>query len=320
MTFMRKILDALDTNNWNGKNKSVDFQKDTKKYWERNKKEILESFQWKIESANSLIIMAKNASTKEEFYNCINEIKALFSEFQEKEDRKSPYDKYNKNIQKQRESNLHISYADIESYDQKPFDLKQEFISDNTFTAIELSGNNLEIAYEFLKEINSLLSPRKYLYEDAEFPTEISTEYEYGKKLPVSHLRLLPYTAAMRKSKYPLCLWLSKSGDYGTEYLYTFYFDKNGILGQCELSLHGADGIGISYETKLRRNGNGLYVLRISKTLYSPPYGTTTIYHHRDDNENSEKYSASKMQKVDLEQYARECNAYVVREERKKSD
>lgn len=120
----------------------------------------------------------------------------------------------------------------------------------------------------------------------------------------------------MRKSKCPLCLWLSNVGDYGTEYIYAIYFDRNGNIGQCELSLHGSDGIGISYETKIRRNEDGIYILRISKTLYSPPYGTTTIYHCKDDERNP-KPKPKRMSDYEIERYAKECNAYAIREERK---
>ena len=253
--------------------------------------------------------------------NCINEIKLLFSDFSESEKgnitedkNDSTYEKYYESLKKQKESNLNIEYKEVRAYDMKPFDLKEKFISDGNFTAIELSEDNLSTAYKCLEEINHMLLLHKYLYENAEFPEKINTEYILNQKLPISHLRLMPYTATMRKSKYPLCLWLSNFGEYGVEYIYAIYFDKDGNIGQCELSLHGSEGIGISYETKVRRNENGLYILRISKTLYSPPYGTTTIYHHRDevrpkiDNE------------YDLERYARECNAYVVREERKEQN
>lgn len=185
----------------------------------------------------------------------------------------------------------------------------------------------MEISYKYLKEINDLLYPYKYLYKNADFPDKISTEYAINGKLPLSHLRLMPYTATMRRSKYPLGLWLSSGGYYGTEYTYVIYFSKEGEIGQCELSLHGSDGIGISYETKIRRGEKGLYILRISETLYSPPYGTTTLYHYKDDVQRSKQTTirnhpkTNNMNKYDIERYARECNAYIVREERKeKSD
>ena len=266
MSFMNKILGAL-------KNESV----------EEKEKQILDLFQSKINNANNLIQIARKATTKEEVHRCINEIERLFAEFRESE---TAYGKRYENAQVQKGNNLRITYDDVKIYDKTPFDLKKHFISDDQFTGIELSGNNLEVAYGFLKEVNNLLFSYKQLYEDTIFPNKINTEYMYNRELPVSHLRLIPYTATMRKSKYHLCLWLSNSGEYGTEYIYALYFDKEGKLGQGELSLHGIDGIGISYETKVRRNENGLYILRISKTLYSPPYGTTTIYHCKEDAKN----------------------------------
>lgn len=314
MTFMRKIIDILNMDNW-------DTEDNVQKTLETNEKEKILSFlQSKIESANRLIDIARNTNNKDEFDKYVNEIKLLFSEFQteNKTQAKNSYDKYYDNINKQKENNLHITYEDVKIYDKKPFDLGRKFISDEHFTAIELSDNNLKIAYNYLEEINKLLLPYKYLYKDAEFPNKISVEYILNRKLPVSHLRLIPYTATKRKSKYPLGLWLSNSGDYGTEYIYVIYFDKNGKIGQCELSLHGADGIGISYETKIRRNESGLYILRISKTLYSPPYGTTTIYHHKNSVSTSNKPNINN--EYDLERYARECNSYIIREERKEKE
>lgn len=326
MTFMRKILDALNMENWDTNNIEEKLPESNK----TEREQILSFLQSKIEAANKLIEEAKNISDKTEFDKCVNEIMTLFSELsnskpkEEHPKENNPYDKYYENIRKQRESNLNISYDDIKAYDMKPFDLKGTFISDGAFTAIELSGKNLDIAYGCLKEINRLLYPHEKLYEDTDFPEKISTEYELSGKLPISHLRLIPYTATMRKSKYPLCLWLSNVGYYGTEYIYAIYYDRDGNIGQCELSLHGFDGVGISYETKVRRNDYGLYILRISKTLYSPPYGTTTIYHCR-DNENTEKSTiesntrpkSKRMSKNEIEQYAKECNAYAIREDRK---
>lgn len=334
MSFMQKILDALNVDNWKAESSKSNSIVETEYEFTIEKEQTINSLQAKIDTASELISAARNIDDKEEFYKRINEIKLLFSEFQkpvikEKAQTDNAYDKYYENIQKQRENNLRIKYEDMKEYDMKPFNLNTRFVSDEHFTAIELMGNNLEIAYNCLKEINSLLSPHKHLYEDVDFPKEINTEYILSHKLPISHLRLMPYTATMRKSKYPLCLWLSDSKDYGTEYIYAIYFNKDGHIGQCELSLHGSDGIGISYETKIRRDEKGLYILRISKTLYSPPYGTTTIYHHKDnDSENDASFkqtpSVSKpkpksnnMNKYDIERYARECNAYVVREDRK---
>lgn len=288
MTFMRKFLDILNMENWDTENVKEELPKSN----ELEREQILSFLQSKISDANKLIEEAKSISDKTEFEKCVKKIMTLFSEFSNLEPKEehpkenSPYDKYYENIRKQRESNLNISYDDIKFYDMNPFDLKGRFISDGTFVAIELSGKNLDIAYGCLKKINLLLYPHEKLYEDVNFPERINTEYELNQKLPISHLRLIPYTATMRKSKYPLCLWLSNVGDYGTEYIYAIYFDRNGNIGQCELSLHGSDGIGISYETKIRRNEDGIYILRISKTLYSPPYGTTTIYHCKDDESN----------------------------------
>lgn len=247
-------------------------------------KKILDSFQSKINNANNLIQIARKATTKEEVHRCINEIERLFAEFRESE---TAYGKRYENTITQKKNNLNVTYDDLKEYENKPFDLRKNFISDENFMAIELSGGNLEKSYGFLRQINDLLIPYKHLYEDTVFPNKINIEYTLNRKLPESHLRLIPYTATMRKSKYPLCLWLSNSGDYGTEYIYALYFDKEGNLGQGELSLHGIDGIGISYETKIRRNQDGFYILRISKTLYSPPYGTTTIYHCKDDTKKS---------------------------------
>ena len=296
MKFMQKILNTLNMENWNKENK-----------WTVEENHILNTFQTKIECANNLINKARNAPNREELHKCINEIERLFAEFRESE---TAYGKHYESIQKQKENNLKITFDDVKAYNNKPFDLNKPFISDEHFTAIELSGQNLQLAYKYLDEINSLLFPHKYLYEDATFPSKISTECILNRELPVSHIRLMPYTATMRKSKYPICLWLSYSGYYGTEYLYAIYFDKEGKLGQAELSLHGKDGIGISYETKVRRNESGLYVLRISKTLYSPPYGTTTIYHY-------EERKIIINNEYDLERYAAECNAYAIKEQRK---
>lgn len=330
MKFIEKIMDAFNMENWNTENNNV--FRDIKEHndFEYEKRTILNVFRSKIESVNSLLEIAENTNDREKFYNYINEIKIIFSEFSKEEiktgnvvlsnrdDTKSAYEKYNDNIKKQKENNLHITYEDIELYDKKPFDLSGRLISDEHFTAMELAGNNLSIAYKCLQEINRLLLMHKDLYEETEFPKVINTEYMFNRKLPISHLRCIPYTATMRKSKYPLCLWLSNVGDYGTEYIYAIYFDREGNIGQCELSLHGSDGIGISYETKIRRGEGGLYILRINKTLYSPPYGTTTIYHHRDSISANEKPKIKS--EYNLERYARECNAYIMREERKEQN
>lgn len=300
---MRKIIDAFNMDNWPTENNNPIIAVENE--FSTEKEQTINFLQSKIDVASTLIDIARNIDNKEDFYKQINEIKLLFSEFQKSETKEktqpnNTYNKYYENIQKQQENNLCIKYEDIKEYDMKPFNLNTHFVSDEHFTAIELVSGNLDIAYNCLKEINNLLIPHRNLYEDAEFPLEINTKFIYSRKLPISHLRLIPYTATMRKSKYPLCLWLSNSSDYGAEYIYAIYFDRYGKIGQCELSLHGSDGIGISYETKIRRNETGLFILRISKTLYSPPYGTTTIYHHKDnantDNaQNSEKASIAKL-------------------------
>ncbi|MCI8993073.1 MAG: hypothetical protein HFG80_10220 [Eubacterium sp.] len=76
-----------------------------------------------------------------------------------------------------------------------------------------------------------------------------------------------------------------------------------GKIGKCNLSLHGSNGAKLSYESKIRRNENGLYVMRINiqnkKTL--------KIYQNLRQN----------MSQYDIEQFANECNAYMIREERK---
>lgn len=330
MTFMRKFIDVLNMNNWKAEDDSQ------KQFDSKEKEQIISFLQLKIDHINKLIDLARNSDNDSDFNKKISEIKLLLYDLLDKEDQDKisnnsddTYKKYYDNIRKQRESNLNISYEDIKIYDTKPFNLKELFVCDGNFTAIELYGNNLEIAYEYLEEINSLLFPYNNLYEDAKFPEIIDIEYKANSKLPISHLRLIPYTATMRKSKYPLCLWLSNIGEYGTEYIYSIYFDREGNIGQCELSLHGSFGIGISYETKIRRNEYGLYILRISKTLYSPPYGTTTIYHCRDvkgnlapqENKNNQntnlKPKSKRMSEYEIEQFAKECNAYTIREERK---
>ncbi|MBD5556427.1 MAG: hypothetical protein HDQ95_14085 [Roseburia sp.] len=339
MSIIQKMLDALNMENWNTKDSSNTIRQEE---FEFEKDRMLNDFRSKIEYANELINEAQDADDKEKFYDYVNEIRLIFSEFlinelheetitsSDNREQKRAYDRYYSNINKQKENNLHITYEDVKGYDEKPFDLKGKFISDENFTTIELSGHNLEIAYEYLKEINFLLSPHKNLYEDAEFPEKISIEYDSNRKFPISHLRLMPYTATMKKSKYPLCLWLSSVGDYGTEYIYSVYFNREGDIGQCELSLHGSDGIGVSYETKIRRNQYGLYILRISKTLYSPPYGTTTIYHSINnentsisttiENKSNSKPKPKHMSNYEIEQYAKECNAYAIREERKEQN
>lgn len=193
---------------------------------------------------------------------------------------------YYARIAQQKENNLQITYNDVECYNLSPFDLNKPFLSDGHFTAIALEGDNLEKAYCYLQKVHNVLSPFKYLFKNASFPEKIGTDYAFGNvenHLPVSHLRLSPYTATMKKNKYPFWLWLSYFRYYGAEYIYMIYFNQQGEIGKCDLSLHGSNGARLSYESKIRRNENGLYVMRINKTLYVEPYGTKIIYHYQDD-------------------------------------
>ena len=213
-------------------------------------------------------------------------------------------EKYNNNdyyarIAMQKENNLKITYDDVECYDLRPFDLNKSFISDGHFTAIELEGDNLEKAYKYLQVVHDILMPFKHLFENAIFPNKIGTGYDFGDSkdhLSTSHLRLQPYTATMKENKYPFYLWLSFFGYYGTEYIYMIYFNKDGEIGKADLNLHGSNGARLSYESKIRRNENGLYVMRINKTLYVEPYGTKIIYHYQDDKDfqNTQSLSISK--------------------------
>lgn len=260
--------------------------------------------------------------------------------------------KYNHNdyyarIAKQKENNLKITYDDVKCYNLRPFDLNKSFISDGHFTAIELEGDNLEKAYKYLQAVHDILMPFKHLFENAVFPNKIGTDYwiwNPENNLPISHLRLTPFTATMKNNKYPFWLWLSHCNDCGAEYIYMIYFNQQGEIGKCDLSLHGSNGARLSYESKIRRNENGLYVMRINKTLYVEPYGTKIIYHYQDDKdfkttqslslngikkkeqgEFKEKQSDKRkqvprkkhMSQYDINQFARECNAYMIREERR---
>lgn len=210
------------------------------------------------------------------------------------------YDIYNENIAKKKENNLNISYDDMKCYDLKPFDLKKPFISDGHFTAIALEGENLEKAYKYLNTIHEILSPFKHLYVKADFPNKIGIDYMFGctdGHLPVSHLRLSPYTATMRNNKYPFWLWLSSCSEYGTEYIYMIYFNQDGEIGKADLSLHGFNGSRLSYESKIRQNENGLYVMRINETIYVEPYGTKILYHYQDE-ENFQKGNNAYAEKV----------------------
>lgn len=238
------------------------------------------------------------------------------------------YNKYYENIEKQKENNLQITYEDVECYDLRPFELNKPFISDGHFMAIELEGVNLEKAYEHLHIVHSVLEPYKHLFKNVVFPDKIGTDYwiwNTEDHLPVSHLRLTPYTATMKECKYPFWLWLSYCNDYGAEYIYIIYFNQEGEIGKADLNLHGSNGARLSYESKIRRNENGLYVMRINKTLYVEPYGTKIVYHYKDDDKYSEQKKPKSisepkgkyMSQYEVEKFAKECNAYMVREERK---
>lgn len=238
------------------------------------------------------------------------------------------YNQYYENISKEKENNLQITCEDVECYDLRPFDLNKPFISDGNFVAIELEGANLEKAYEYMQAVHDILEPYKHLFENAIFPDKIRTDYwvwNPENHLPVSHLRLTPYTATMKENKYPFYLWLSYCGDCGAEYVYMIYFNQLGKVGKCDLSLSCSNSSKISYETKIRQNEHGLYVMRITRTLYIEPYGTEIIYHYKDDASFSEqkkpkkfkKHKTKRMSQYEIEQFAKACNAYMIREERK---
>lgn len=108
-------------------------------------------------------------------------------------------------------------------------------------------------------------------------PNTIDTNYAIGSNLPVSHLRLTPYTSTMRKCKYPFYLWLSSQGNHGNFYLYRLYFDQNGDFKKGDLSFTSKNAT-VSYQIQIRNDGNENYVRRIDKTLYIEPYGTTILY------------------------------------------
>ncbi len=222
----------------------------------------------------------------------------------------------------QRQNNLDISYTDIEKYSMKPFDLNKPFLTDGDFTVVGLDGENLQKAYCYLSEVHRILEPFLHLYKGAAFPNRIGLDSEFFRpiKLPVSYIRLTPYTATRKESKYPFYLLLSFYGYYGVEYWYVIYFDQSGEIGKCDLSLQGSNGAKFSYQSKIRRNKDGLYVMRIDKTIYVEPYGTKILYHYSDEIEKQEQNKKPKskhMSAYDIERYARECNAYVIREERK---
>lgn len=300
MDFIRKFLDILNMENWNTENKTEENLTE----FDKEKGQIISLLRPKIKSANILLEKAINSEDEKELYDCINELKHIFSN-NEINDTPTP-------SEENKENDIRITYDDIKEYDNKPFDLNNQFISDGNFIAIKLFDRNLDIAYKYLREINDLISPYKYLYENVNFPKEISVDYLPNSMLPISHLRLNPYTETMKKKKYPLCLWLSNFGYYGVEYIYIIYFDIDGNIGKCDLSFHVMGESKVSYETKIRKNQNSLYVSKINKTLYSFPYGTKTIY-----DSFALKKNHKCMTKYDIERYAIECNAYVIHEERK---
>lgn len=242
------------------------------------------------------------------------------------------HDDYYARIAKQKENNLHITYEDVECYDLRPFDLNKPFISDGHFTTIELEKDNLNKAYYYLQKIHDVLSPFRHLYENVIFPNKIGTDYgtwSSENHLPISHLRLTPYTATMKNNKYPFWLWLSHCNDYGAEYIYMIYFNQDGEIGKADLIFHGSNGARLSYESKIRRNKNGLYVMQINKTLYVKPYGTKIIYHYKNNlSQKENEQSATKpkkeqkkkpyMREYDIKHYAVMCNSYMEHEEEMK--
>lgn len=144
MSFIQKILNVLNMDNWE--------KKDNLPYIieSKEKDEILYFLQSKIDYANKLIDKARKTRIKSEFYNYINEVNVLFYQIsksgkeQQTEDvGNNPYDKYCEGIRKQKENNMSIYYEDIKDYDMKPFDLKGKFISDGDFTIIELWGGKI---------------------------------------------------------------------------------------------------------------------------------------------------------------------------------
>ena len=118
MSFMQKILDALNVDNWKAESSNSKSIVVTEDEFTIEKEQTIASLQAKIDTASELISAARNIDDKEEFYKRINEIKLLFSEFQkpgirEKSQTDNAYDKYYENIQKQRENNLRIKYDDM---------------------------------------------------------------------------------------------------------------------------------------------------------------------------------------------------------------
>lgn len=187
-------------------------------------------------------------------------------------------EQYYKRESLKKEFNLAITYQDIAEYNMNPFDLKQPLISDGNFICIGLDGYNLNIAYAYLKDINNFIKPFSKYWRNTPLPSQITTDCIFDGKLPISHLRLTPYTATKKKSKYPFYLWLQYYGSYGYEYLYRLYFDQNGEIKKCALLFHGNNTERTSYQIQIRNDGTKNYVRRIDKTIYKEPYGTHIIY------------------------------------------
>lgn len=219
------------------------------------------------------------------------------------------YKEYYNRINDEKKNNLNISYEDVVKYDKKPFDLNKKFITDGNFTAIELDGENLKIAYDTLSFVNNMLIPYECYYS-VSLPTKITLEYLYNRKLPHSHLRLRPYTYSMSDNEFPILLWISYFGYYGNEYLYQIYFDKDGEIGYCDLQI-------FNYTIQIRKDENGLYVKKISITFKEPPYGTKTLYIKKNyvKEKSSNKSKKKQMNEGELEMFMVECNAKITHDE-----
>lgn len=185
-------------------------------------------------------------------------------------------EQYHKRKAEQKKNNLNITYQDISMYDRKPFDLNYPLISDGNFICIALANNNLDLAYHYLHVANTLLKPFHKYYQNSVLPNNLHTDYVLGNKLPTSHLRLTPYTATMRKCKYPFYLWLQDFTTYGYVFLYRLYFNQKGEWTKGDLTFHGDHYT--TYQIQIRNDGTENYVRRIDRTLYKEPYGTEILY------------------------------------------
>lgn len=186
-------------------------------------------------------------------------------------------EQYYKRERVKKEINLSITYQDIAEYDMKPFDLKQPLISDGNFVCIALNGYNLDKAYEYLHIANALIKPFYKYFKGVTLPNKIKTDYAYQRNIPVSHLRLTPYTSTKRKCKYTFCLWLQHFDNHGYLYTYILYFNQSGEFKKGDLSFNGEKAT-VSYQIQIRNDGTENYVRRIDKTLYKEPYGTHILY------------------------------------------